>query len=264
MKDEINNMKAVILAGGLGTRMQELTELIPKPMVEIGSKPALWHIMKIFSYYGVSNFNVALGYKGHIIKKFFTDYSTNQNSIRVDLSRDVIEELENNHEDWVVELIDTGPVTQTGGRIARMKKFIGDNRFFLTYGDGVSDIDLEALLEFHKKQGKIATVTAVRPPSKFGALGVREDGSVGQFTEKPKDGETWISGGFFVFEPEVFDYLSEDAECILERAPLENIAKDGMLSAFQHKGFWQCMDTVKDVDFLNSLWDEGRAPWKSW
>jgi glucose-1-phosphate cytidylyltransferase len=257
-------MKAVVLAGGLGTRMQELTQVVPKPMIEVGGKPALWHIMKIFSSFGVSHFDVALGYKGDIIKDFFVNYSRMQNSIRVNLENSQVEELDNNHEDWVVELIETGALTQTGGRIARMREFIGGKRFFLTYGDGMSDVDLSALLEHHLSHGRLATVTAVRPPSKFGALGLSDDGNVTQFTEKPNAGETWISGGFFVFEPEIFDYLSTDEDCILERAPLEKVAMDGQLSAYKHDGFWQCMDTARDVSYLNDLWESNEAPWKVW
>lgn len=261
---KLHDMKAVILAGGLGTRMQELTEVIPKPMVEIGGKPVLWHIMKIFSHYGVSHFDIALGYKGNVIKDFFVNYSRMQNSLRVDLDKGAVEELDNNHEDWKVELIETGLHTQTGGRVAKLKEYVGNQRFLLTYGDGVSDVDLQALLNVHLQHGKIATVTAVQPPSKFGALNLDDCGKVNVFAEKPVGGDTWISGGFFIFETEIFDYLSTEDDCIMERQPLETLAADGQLYSYKHHGFWQCMDTARDVSNLNKMWAENNAPWKTW
>jgi glucose-1-phosphate cytidylyltransferase len=261
---ELSSMKTVILAGGLGTRMQELTNVIPKPMIQVGGKPILWHIMKIFSAYGVSKFDIALGYKSDVIKSYFLDYSRMENSISVDLQNGTVKELESVHEDWVVDLIETGESTQTGGRIARMKDYLGSSRFFLTYGDGVGDIDIAQLLEFHLSHGKIATVTAVRPPARFGALEIDYSGRVTQFTEKPVSGETYINGGFFVFQKEIFDYLSTNEDCILERAPLEKLTRDGELRAYRHDGFWQSMDTLRDVNYMNRLWKDGGAPWKVW
>ncbi len=256
-------MKTGILAGGTGTRLQELTALVPKPMVEIGSRPILWHIMKIFSGHGFQHFCVALGYKGHLIKEFFVNYPRLVNSLRVDLGTGAVSIHEQQHENWVVDLIETGAAAQTGARLARLKRILGAEAFFFTYGDGVGSVDLRALLDFHRRMGRIATVTAVRPPAKFGALDL--DGSlVGQFTEKPVAGEGWVNGGFYVFEPRVFDYLSEHEGCVLERDPLENLARDDQLAAFKHPGFWHCMDTIRDVDLLNDLWRSGTAPWKIW
>lgn len=260
----LKGMKAVILAGGLGTRMQELTQLVPKPMVEIGGFPILWHIMKIFENYEVNDFAVALGYKSHVVKEYFANYRMRANSVRINLATgDVIEEAAH-RERWCIDLVETGLNTQTGGRIARLRSYLGDRPFFVTYGDGVADVDLEALVAFHKSHGKIGTVTAVRPPSKFGALGLDDEQNVTSFTEKPVGGETWINGGFFVFEPGIFDYLSTDESCILERAPLERLAQDGQLAAFRHAGFWQCLDTAKDVETVNKAWEHGDAPWKTW
>jgi glucose-1-phosphate cytidylyltransferase len=257
-------MKTAILAGGLGTRMQELTRLIPKPMVEIGSYPILWHIMKIYSHYGVNQFTVGLGYRGEVIKDFFTNYRQRIHSLRVDLGKGSVDVVTEGDESWVIDLVETGMNTQTGGRIARMREELGDAPFFLTYGDGVSDVDIPALLDFHRSHGKIGTVTAVRPPSKFGALDIGENGTVARFSEKPVSGDTWINGGFFVFEPEIFDYVSPDADCVFERGPLEALAADGQLAAFKHPGYWQCMDTARDVENVNEIWSRGQAPWKVW
>lgn len=264
MSSRSQDLKTVILAGGLGTRMQELTRLIPKPMVEIGSHPILWHIMKIFAHYGVNEFCVALGYRSDIVKDYFANYRLRSNSTRVDLGSGEVQIRADDMERWILELVETGPLTQTGGRIARMRSFIGDAPFFLTYGDGVANVNVDELLSFHQSHGKIATVTAVRPPSKFGALDVSPDDSVLRFTEKPIAGDTWINGGFFVFEPAIFDYLSTDEGCILERGPLERVAADGQLKAYRHHGFWQCLDTARDVEQVNKLWEAGDAPWKVW
>eukprot|EP00435_Cladocopium_sp_Y103_P077061 s1_g800.t1 len=258
------DMKAVILAGGLGTRMQEFTQVVPKPMVEIGGRPILWHIMKIFAHFGVEEFGVALGYKGEVIKQFFANYRLLTNSIRVDLGSGAVDISAAHAENWRLHLIETGLRTQTGGRVARMQDTVGNERFFVTYGDGVTDVDLAKLLEFHLSHGKLATVTAVRPPSKFGALDIDPAGKVVSFTEKPISGETWINGGFFVFEPGVFEFLSRDEDCILERAPLEALSRSGELMAYHHPGYWQCLDTVRDVEIVNTIWDSGDAPWQVW
>lgn len=259
-------MKAAILAGGLGTRMQEVTNLIPKPMVTIGSNPILWHIMKHYSVYGVSEFCIALGYRGDVIKDYFINYNTRQNnSITVDLKTNTVtSESKADVENWRVNLLETGDKTMTGGRVARMRDYLKDEAFFLTYGDGVSNVNIKALLEFHKSHGKIATVTAVQPPARFGALEIGRDNIVSKFAEKPQDTDTFINGGFFVFEPKIFDYLDTSEDCILEKAPLENLAKDGQLAAFHHRDFWQCMDTVRDINYLNGLWSEKNTPWKTW
>ena len=254
----------VILAGGLGTRMQELTRLVPKPMVEIGAFPILWHIMKIYTAYGVTEFFLALGYRGEVIKEYFSNYEQRVNTIRVNLSDSTVELLGKMHEDWTINLIDTGESTQTGGRISRLKDVVGDRPFFLTYGDAVADVDIKALLAHHADHGRIGTVTAVRPPSKYGALDISGRNQVRSFTEKPMSGDTWINGGFFVFQPEIFNYVTDDETCIFEREPLEKLSKDGQLSAYLHRGFWQCMDTAKDVELVSGHWKSGKAPWKIW
>ena len=258
------SMKVVILAGGLGTRLAEETNLRPKPMVEIGGMPILWHIMKIYSQFGYSEFLPALGYKGHVIKEFFTDYLTRSSDVTVNLASGKIEHKNNKiNEDWIIRLNDTGKETLTGGRLHRLEsELAGEETFMLTYGDGVASVDIEKLVAFHKSHGKIATVTAVRPPARFGALEINE-GKVTQFHEKPQVGEGWINGGFFVFNKEVFKYLNGDMT-ILEKEPLENLAKENQLMAFKHDGFWHCMDTIRDKDTLNNLWASGDAPWKVW
>lgn len=244
--------------------MQELTRLIPKPMIEIGEYPALWHIMKIFEHFDINDFVVALGYKSEIIKDYFANYRLRANSIHVDLELGTIVSEAAHREKWRIDLVETGLNTQTGGRIARLRQHLQDGPFIVTYGDGVADVDINELLAFHRSHGKIGTVTAVRPPSKFGALGLGEGDMVTSFTEKPVSGDTWINGGFLVFEPEIFDYLSTDEGCILERAPLEQLARDGQLAAYRHPGFWQCMDTLKDVETINAMWRNQSAPWKLW
>jgi glucose-1-phosphate cytidylyltransferase len=255
-------MKVVILAGGFGTRLQEETSIKPKPMVDIGEQPILWHIMNIYAAHQYKEFVVALGYKGQIIKNYFLNYYHLRNSFSIHLESGKTEVIESRHEDWTVHLIDTGPQTETGGRIKRLSGIIGKERFMMTYGDAVSNINLKALMDFHKKHGKLATVTAVRPPARFG--GLHFDGDlVTQFLEKPQIGEGWINGGFFVLEPEVFDYIAGD-ETIFERSPLERLAQDGQLVAYRHEGFWQCMDTLRDMHQLENSWRGGNAPWKIW
>jgi len=255
-------MKVVILAGGLGTRLQEETVVKPKPMIEIGGYPVLWHIMNIYAAQGFNEFVVALGYKAELIKDFFVNYRTNRHSITVQLKDGRIEIHEGQGEDWTIHLIDTGDKTQTGGRIKRLAPWLGNERFMLTYGDGVGNIDLKKLLEFHQKHGKLATVTAVRPPARFG--GLKFDGDrVVEFTEKPQAGEGWINGGFFVLEPQVLDMIDGD-DTLWEHEPLENLAGEGQLMAYRHGDFWQCMDTLRDVQLLEKLWAGGEAPWKIW
>ena len=253
-------MKVVILAGGLGTRLSEETEIKPKPKVEVGGHPILWHIMKTYAHYGFSDFFLALGYKGEIIKRYFLDHYSLGGSLRVNLASGLVEDLEKDTEDWTVHLMDTGQQTQTGGRIKRLQTWLKEGTFMATYGDGVCDVDLQMLLEFHRSQGKMATVTAVRPPSRFGGL-VFEGNLVKEFSEKPQIGEGWINGGYFVFEPQIFDYLSDDSS-ILEVDALEKIAAEGQLAAYRHEGFWQCMDTLREKKLLETLWQSGKAPWK--
>ena len=255
-------MKVGILAGGLGTRLSEETRLKPKPMVEIGSQPILWHIMKSYASFGFKEFMVALGYKGEVIKDFFLNYHLHRHSISVDLGSGQVNVSDGECEDWKIHLLDTGRDTQTGGRVKRLARFVGDEAFMMTCGDGVADIDIRELLAFHRSHGKLATVTAVRPPARFGEISFNGD-YVTQFTEKPQIGEGWINGGFFVLEPGVADYIENDA-LIFERQPLERLARDGQLAAYRHDGFWQCMDTLRDMRLLARLWKEGTAPWKVW
>ena len=255
-------MKAVILCGGLGTRLSEGTDLRPKPMVEVGGRPILWHILKHYAHYGFNEFALALGYKGECIKRFFLEYYHLDSNLTVHLSKGRAEAHEGKREDWVVHLVDTGTQTQTGGRLKRLTHLLGNETFMLTYGDGVSNVNFTRLLEFHRAHGKLATVTAVRPPARFGGL-VFDGDLVKEFTEKPQIGEGWINGGFFVLEPQVLDYIKGD-ETIFERDPLERLAKERQLAAYRHDDFWQCMDTLRDTRLLESLWDSGNAPWKVW
>jgi glucose-1-phosphate cytidylyltransferase len=254
--------KVVILAGGLGTRLAEETEIKPKPMVEVGGRPILWHIMKHYTSHGFREFFIALGYKGEIIKRYFLDYYDLSGSMTIEMASGRVDKRVKASEDWVVHLEDTGQETQTGGRVKRLEAYLKDSTFMVTYGDGVCDIDLQGLLRFHRSHGLIATVTAVRPPSRFGGI-VFEGDMVTEFTEKPQIGEGWINGGFMVFEPAVFDYLEGDAS-VLETDALERLAADRQLAAYRHGQFWQCMDTLRDKRLLENLWHEGRAPWKVW
>ena len=259
-------MKTVIFAGGLGTRLSEETELKPKPMVEIGGKPILWHIMKLYSYYGFNDFVICCGYKSYVIKDFFYHYYMHSADITIDLKKNNIEYHSAASEPWKVTLADTGLNTQTGGRLKRIQKYIGNEPFMLTYGDGVSNVDIPALLEYHYRHGKLATMTAVLPSGKFGALEISGDCKIDSFFEKPQGDGNWVNGGFMVLQPEVFDYIPESDydTCIFERAPLENLAKDGQLQAYKHTGFWKPMDTLRDKTELNEMWNNDKAPWKVW
>lgn len=252
-------MRVAILAGGLGTRISEATDLVPKPMVEIGSRPILWHVMAIYAKFNITKFDIALGYKGDVIKKYFLDYSKINATFAVNLSSGEVSNLKSDSENWDVNLVDTGRETMTGGRIKRLQNHIGRETFMATYGDGVSDIDVEALLKFHRSHGKLATMLAVRPAARFGEL-LLEGDRVSSFREKPQTEQSWINGGYFVFEPEVFEYIDDDTT-VLEASPLERLSGDGQLCAFRHEGFWQCMDTLRDQRYLNSLTSEGSPPW---
>ena len=255
-------MKVVLLAGGLGSRLAEETELRPKPMVEIGGKPLLWHIMKHFAHYGHTEFYIALGYKGEYIKRYFLDYLSLNGSMSIDLASGKIESRNRESEDWVIHLVDTGFDTPTGSRVHRMRPLLGDEPVLVTYGDGVADIDLDALVAFHRSHGKLATVTAVRPPARFGEL-LFDGDLVSKFTEKPQIHEGWINGGFLVLEPKAFEYLHEK-DCSLEVDTLSRLSADRQLGAYKHQDFWQCMDTLRDKRLLESLWDSDSAPWKVW
>jgi len=257
-------MKVVILAGGFGTRISEESDLKPKPMIEIGGKPILWHIMKIYSHYGFNDFIICCGYKGYVIKDYFHHYYLHQTDITIDLRKNEIEYHDSSSEPWRVTLVDTGLNTMTGGRIKRIQPFVGDEPFMLTYGDGVSNIDIQALLDFHKQHKRLATLTAVQPSGKFGALSIDNRNAVMQFQEKPKGDGAWINGGFFVCEPGIFEYIRSGDETIWERQPLEDLSKDGQLGAYKHEGFWQPMDTLRDKNELERLWANGNAPWKVW
>ena len=256
-------MKVAILAGGVGSRLSEETESRPKPMVEIGGKPILWHIMKYYAHYGYKDFAVALGYRGEYIKRYMVDYASLSSDLTVSLKDGRYMTHGQSEDDWRVSLVDTGQNTETGGRIKRLAPVIGNETFMLTWGDGVSTVDLDALLAFHRSHGKLATLTAARPPARFGHLDLGESGQITEFSEKPQTGEGWINGAFFVLEPQIFDYISGD-ETSWEREPLVQLAKDGQLMAYQHYGFWQCMDTLRDRKYLESLWSSGNAPWKVW
>jgi glucose-1-phosphate cytidylyltransferase len=256
-------MKVVILAGGLGTRLSEETTIKPKPMVEIGGKPILWHIMKIYSHYGYNEFIICLGYKGYFIKEFFANYFLHQSDITIDLSSNKREIHNNSSEPWRVTLIDTGDATMTGGRILRVKDYIGHEPFMLTYGDGVANVDIAKLVEFHQTQKKLATLTAVQPAGRFGSLAIDTTHAVKQFVEKPNGDGSWINGGFFVLEPEVFNYIDGDAVSF-EKRPLELLTAQNQLMAYYHKGFWMPMDKLSDKMELEKYWQTGYAPWKIW
>lgn len=256
-------MKVVLLAGGTGTRLSEETSLRPKPMVEIGGKPILWHIMKIYSSHGFNDFIICLGYKGYMIKEYFINYFYHQCDLTIDLKENKATVHSSKSEPWTITLIDTGLETLTGGRIKRIEPYINNETFMLTYGDGVSDVNVKELYEFHKKNNKYATLTSVQPSGRFGALALNKKSNVTAFQEKPKGDGAWINGGFFVLEPQIFKYLKDDLT-IWEREPLENIAKEGQLSAYKHKGFWKPMDTLRDKIELEEMWNNKTAKWKTW
>ena len=257
-------MKVVILAGGLGTRLSEETGLRPKPMVGIGGHPILWHIMKIYAHYGFKEFVVLCGYKSEVIKDYFVNYYMNNSDVTVDLATNNVEIHQNISEPWKVTMFYTGKHTQTGGRIRKIKDFIGNEPFLLTYGDGVADVDISAVVESHKKSKKLATLTSIQPNGRFGSLEIENDGKVLSFQEKPKGEGGWINGGFFVLQPEIFDYIPDREDAIWEQEPLKQLASEGQLNAYMHHGFWHCMDTLKDKDELNKMWAENKAPWKVW
>lgn len=257
-------MKAIILAGGYGTRISEESTVRPKPMVEIGGKPILWHILKIYSSYDINDFIICCGYKGHMIKEFFANYFLHLADVTFDLKNNQMEVHSNNVEPWRVTLIDTGDGTMTGGRLRRVKDYIGNETFCFTYGDGVGNIDIKRLLEFHWEQKALATLTAVKPPGRFGAFSLGHDQTkIATFNEKPQGDGAWINGGFFVLEPAAMDYITGDST-VWEREPLEKLAQDGLLSAYKHYGFWQPMDTLRDKNVLDEMWQTGEAPWKVW
>lgn len=256
-------MKVLLLAGGFGTRLSEETDTRPKPMVEIGGKPILWHIMKMYSQYGYNDFVILLGYKGYYIKEYFANYFLHQSDVTIDLSTNEMKIHKNTSEPWSVTLLDTGLHTMTGGRVKRAQEIIGDDSFMLTYGDGVSDINIHELVEFHKSHGKTITMTSVQPEGRFGS--VELDGTnVTNFLEKPKGDGAWINGGFFVCEPKVFDYIKEGDSTVFEQNPLQNIALEGELMAYRHRGFWKCMDSLNDKKKLNEMLESDVAPWKTW
>ena len=255
-------MKVVILAGGLGTRLAEETDTRPKPMVEVGDQPVLWHIMKHYDSFGFSEFCVALGYKGEVVKRYFLDYALLAGTMTVQLADGRVTPTDQVPEQWTVHLIDTGRDTNTGGRLGRLRRWLGDGTFMLTYGDGVSNVDIERLLDFHRAHGKIATITAVRPPARFGEM-VFNDGDTVRFTEKPQMGEGWINGGFMVFEPAVLDLIPDD-DASLEADVLERLSEQDELVAYRHDDFWQCVDTLRELRTLRTMWDSGGAPWVTW
>jgi len=257
-------MKVLLLAGGFGTRLSEETDIRPKPMVEIGGKPILWHIMKIYSQYGFNEFVILLGYKGYYIKEYFANYFLHQSDITIDIKNNKMEVLNNSSEPWKVTLLDTGLNSMTGYRIKKAQKLIGNEPFMLTYGDGVSDINLDELIEFHKSHGKAMTMTSTQPAGRFGALNIDSNDNVSKFLEKPKGDGNWVNAGFFICEPKVFDYIDNCEDRVFEQEPLQNLAIDGEIFTYKHHGFWKPMDSLKDKNDLNQLWKENKAPWKIW
>ena len=257
-------MKTVILAGGFGTRISEETSVRPKPMVEIGGMPIIWHIMKMYSSHGFNDFIICLGYKGHMIKEFFMNYYKLQSDLRIDMEKNNVEILNNNVEPWKITLVETGENTMTGGRLKRIQQYIGDQTFFMTYGDGVSDVDFNKLLDYHKTQETFATLTAVQPPGRFGVFTLHHDSNlIERFREKPKGNSAWINGGFFVLEPDIFDYIEED-NIVWELKPLRKLGNERQLSAYRHNGYWQNMDSLRDKKVLEEVWKKGNPPWKKW
>ncbi len=257
-------MKVVLLAGGFGTRLSEETKSIPKPMVKIGDKPILWHIMKTYSKYGFNEFIVCLGYKGYAIKEWFSNYFLHTSDITIDLGNNSLEVHNSKSEPWKVTMVETGLHTMTGGRIKQVQKYVGNKPFMLTYGDGVADVDVMKLMENHKKSNRLLTVTAYKPQGKFGSLEINELGNVTSFTEKPAGDGMWINAGYFVCQPEVFDYIKDGDSTIFERKPLEELANDGQMNSYKHNGFWKPMDTLRDNIELNKMWENNNAPWKIW
>lgn len=257
-------MKVLILAGGLGTRLSEESDVRPKPMVEIGERPILWHIMKIYSHYGFNDFVVLTGYKSHVIKDYFINYYTRYSDITVDLRYNSVEIHKTRTEPWKVTMLYTGQDSMTGARIKKAKDYVKNETFMLTYGDGVGNININELIDSHKKSGKIATVTAVKKAGRFGSLTIENDNTISSFVEKPDDGNYWVNGGFFVLEPSIFDYISDDDNIMWEHEPLSAIASEGKLNAYKHNGFWRPMDTLRDKMELNQMWQENKAPWKVW
>ena len=256
-------MKAVILAGGLGTRISEETHLKPKPMIEVGGKPILWHILKIYSAYGINDFLICVGYKGYVIKEYFANYFLHMSDVTFDIRNNKMEVHQKHAEPWKVTIVDTGEETMTGGRLKRVRDYLGDESFCFTYGDGVCDVNIKELVSFHEAHGKEATVTAVQPPGRYGALSIGAGGLVQEFQEKPIGDKSWINGGFFVLQPKVLDRIAGD-EIFWEREPMEELALESQLAAFEHPGFWRPMDTLRDKVLLEELWSSGKAPWKVW
>lgn len=257
-------MKVLLLAGGFGTRLSEETDIRPKPMVEIGGKPILWHIMKIYSHYGFNDFVILLGYKGYYIKEYFANYFLHQSDVTIDIAKNTMEIHNNSSEPWKVTLLDTGLESMTGGRIKRAQNFIGNEPFMLTYGDGIEDIKIDELVQFHKSHGKLLTMTSAQPDGRFGALEIDQNNQVTEFKEKPKGDGSWINAGFFVCEPKIFDYITEGDSTIFEQSPLKNLAKDQEIVTYKHNSFWMPMDTLRDKIKLNEMWEHGNAAWKIW
>lgn len=257
-------MKVLLLAGGMGTRLSEETDIRPKPMVEVGGRPILWHIMKLYSHYGHNDFVVLLGYKGYYIKEYFANYFLHQSDVTIDLSTNKMDVHNNGSEPWHITLLDTGETTMTGGRIKRARAYVGNETFMLTYGDGLTNINMDAQLAFHRNHGKAITMASVQPDGRFGTFESKEGGAVTSFLEKPKGDGSWINGGFFICEPRVFDFIPDGDATVFEQQPLQSLAAVGEIFSYEHQDFWKCMDTLRDKKELNELWDSGKAPWKVW